>query len=235
MRIFWLWSKRFAAAASESLLPLLGIGAYLIGVLAQNGAATLHVLPLTFFVLAAIFFVLWPLQTWFGYVRKTHDPKWVLDYQKTWDSPDGYRRRHNAAVTIKKLQLHLADLDGHREELSEIDDALDMLEDIGFYVLGEQISPETAHHHFYWWRQGYWCCAHEYITAMQTKRCDPTRWQNIKPLFEITSRIELRRAKRNLKPRDLCMSGSQKAEFLAAETGLPLSEQCRDQESDGAP
>jgi hypothetical protein len=221
--------KRGAAAASESVLPLLAIAVPGIGLLIQAAGKTCSLLTWPFYAVGAFFAILWGLQTWFGYVRKTHDPTWVLKYQEVWDSPDGYRRRRIAADAMERLQsdgADLSDLKAHHEELSKIDDALDMLEDVGFYVLGEQISPEAAHHHFFWWIQGYWCCAHEYINAIQTDGHDPTRWQNIKPLFEITSKIELGKARGKLSQADLCLTNSQITEFLDAETDLPLAEPC---------
>jgi hypothetical protein len=222
MRVWLIRLRRLAAAASESLLPLLAIAASGAGLFIQsNSGSSPSIPPWLFYAIAIIFVALWLLQTWFGYVRKTHDPTWALKYQAIWDSNDGYRRRRIAAATIEKMQSHLADLEGHADELSGIDDALDVLEDLGFYVLGEQISPEAAHHHFYWWIQGYWCCARDYITAVQTKGHDPTRWENIKPLFDVTSDVELQRSKRKLTREDLCLTDSQKTRFLAAERSLP--------------
>lgn len=222
VRVWLIRLRRLAGAASESLLPLLAIVASGAGFFIQsNGGPSPSIPPWLFYAIAIVFAALWLLQTWFGYVRKTHDPTWALKYQEAWDSEDSYRRRRTAAATIEKLQPHLADLECYGDELSEIDDALDVLEDLGFYVLGEQISPEAAHHHFYWWIQGYWCCARDYITAIQTKGQDPTRWENIKPLFDVTSDIELQRSKGELTKEKLCLTDARKARFLAAELSLP--------------
>ena len=110
----------------------------------------------------------------------------------------------------------MADVDGYERELSGIDDALDVLEDVGFYVLGDQISPEAAHHHLYYWIQGYWSSAKPYILEIQAKK-DRTRWQNIAPLFEVTSVVEFERAKGDVDAKQLILGEPQKKKFLDEE------------------
>jgi len=130
-------------------------------------------------------------QTWFEYRRRTHDPTWILQYQKMFDEMT--TQRCLAAKTLIEQKGHLGDLEGKEDVLDKIDDVLDFFEDVGFYQKGGQISPETAHHHFYHWLRMYWQASREYVEAWQNK--EGARWNHIGGLFEITSEVEMREGK----------------------------------------
>ena len=66
--------------------------------------------------------------------------------------------------------------------LTDIDDMLDFLEDVGLYRRADQISPELAHHHFFHWTRGYWQAAKPYIQAWREK--EPARWSHVEELFD---------------------------------------------------
>jgi hypothetical protein len=55
--------------------------------------------------------------------------------------------RSRAAESLKSHAGHLRKTDLH---LSDIDDVLDIFEDIGFYLYGDQLTPEVAHHSFHY-------------------------------------------------------------------------------------
>jgi hypothetical protein len=93
--------------------------------------------------------------------------------------------------------------------LEDIDDVLDFLEDIGFYVHGDQISPEVAHHHFYHWIRGYYFAARDYIEAWQEQESES--WRHIKELFETTRELETTGKGRTT------LTGEQISEFLDSE------------------
>jgi hypothetical protein len=142
--------------------------------------------------LAGIGFCFWLFQAWFEYRRKTNDPTWALKYQEMWDKAEG-RVRPNAADALRKFEGKLSEIDLYENELSNIDDVLDILEDIGFYMEGDHISPEVACHHFDHWIRGYWYNAHTYIEAWRKR--EPARWRHIKPLLQATAEVNHRSEK----------------------------------------
>jgi hypothetical protein len=99
------------------------------------------------------------------------------------------RARSKAARLLKDNQGKLRRTD---PELADIDEVLDFLEDLGFYLYGDQITPEVAHHHFYHWIRGYYLASRDYIGAWQAK--EPTRWERVAELFENTNTIENKRS-----------------------------------------
>jgi hypothetical protein len=111
------------------------------------------------------------IQMYLEYRRRTYDPTWVLKLQDMWESKE--KIRAVASRVIRDNRDKLSKIKEHETLLCPIDDALDMLEDVGFYMHGDQISPEVAHHHFYHWISGYWCAAHDYIKAWQVKENSP--------------------------------------------------------------
>jgi hypothetical protein len=166
---------------------------------------------ITLGLLAALMFLV--VQTYVEYKRRTYDPTWVLKLQEMWESKEDIRAA--ASQVIRDHGDKLAKVNEYESLLSPIDDALDLLEDIGFYVHGDQISPEVAHHHFYHWIRGYWCAAQEYIQAWQAK--ETARWEHLPKLYDETSEIEL--SIQGGKKAQLWRSDSQMAEFLNEEIG----------------
>jgi hypothetical protein len=209
--LIWIRSKRVAASLLERALPLSTV---LLSIVALH-ATTPAMVPTQFLPLIfAIIMLVCIIQTCSAYTEKTHDPAFVWTLQSNWDSADGYARRRLAAKTLRECQGHLTEITANEATLANIDDALDLIEDVGFYVFGDQISPEAARHHFFYWIQGYWFCARDYIEAV--RKHDPTRWENIRPLFEVTASIE--RAKKDFSAED-------RAKFIREEefTGLANS------------
>lgn len=142
--------------------------------------------------LAALFIIIAlaiaAFQTWERHRRLTYDPTWALAYQRMFGAMDEDGRRKDAAKTLRNHRGDLSRIEEMREELSPIDEVLDFLEDIGFYVKGAQISPEAAHHHFYHWIRGYYQSSRAYIDKYQEK--EPARWENLGFLFGITTEVE---------------------------------------------
>ena len=92
--------------------------------------------------------------------------------------------RSRAAKALKKE-------DGYSS--IDIDDVLDFFEDLGFYMQGDQATPEAIHHTFYYWIRGYYSAARDYLEKAQEER--PTQWEFVKELFETTHEIEIERNK----------------------------------------
>jgi hypothetical protein len=155
------------------------------------------------------------IQTYLEYRRRTYDPAWVLKLQDMWESKE--EARATASRIIQEHKDILGKIEEHESLLSPIDDVLDMLEDIGFYMHGNQISPEVAHHHFYHWIRGYWCGAQDYIKAWQTK--EAARWQHLAELYDETSEVEV--SIQGGKKAQLWRNDHQISEFLRQEIGEP--------------
>jgi hypothetical protein len=138
------------------------------------------------------------VQTLEKYRRLTYDPTLALKYQEMFDAmwENGDRRR--AALVLRDHKADLAHVKEKRKELSPIDEVLDLFEDIGFLVEGDQISPEVAHHFFHHWIRGYYLNAKPYIEAWEVK--EPSRWEYWASLYHITNEVEREREKKSGKP-----------------------------------
>ena len=99
------------------------------------------------------------------------------------------QERKKAATCLRQHKNYLNDLKNHEKELDDIDDVMDFFEDIGFYMCGDQVSPEVAHHHFYNWIRGYWQASEKYVNAWRAK--EPARWNHIEKLFHTVTEIEV--------------------------------------------
>jgi hypothetical protein len=88
------------------------------------------------------------------------------------------------------MRSRLWDIEDGHDELSGIDDALDVLDDIGFYVHVGQLSPESAHHNFYHWIRGYYQTTRRYIRAQG--KGQPKIWEYLPGLYKVTCQVERR-------------------------------------------
>jgi hypothetical protein len=138
--------------------------------------------------------------------QRTYDPTWAFRFDDRLYSDELKEARCRAAKILKNNQGKLRSTD---KGLEDIDDVLDFLEDIGFYVHGDQISPEVAHHHFFHWIRGYYLAARDYIEAWQEQ--ESASWMHIKELFETTRQIETRGKGRTT------LTAEQISEFLDSE------------------
>jgi len=149
-----------------------------------------NVVCASFIVVAIVLFLAY--KTYVDYHNRTYDPTWILKFQSVFD--EMHPQRKKAATTLIERKKDLTCIDVKRNELCSIDDVLDFLEDLGFYVKGGQISAEVAHHHFYHWIRGYWKTSRSYIEAW--RRQEPTRWECVAELFEMTCAIEVSKTNR---------------------------------------
>jgi hypothetical protein len=124
------------------------------------------------------------------YRKRTYDPTWALKFSDIFDSKDMKCTRSKAARTLKDNIGRLRD---SNFASSDVDDVLDFFEDLGFYMQGDQITPEVAHHSFHYWICGYYSIARDYLEVGQEK--EPSRWEFVKILFDATNEIEVERNK----------------------------------------
>lgn len=162
--------------------------------------------------------VLWCIQSYLMYEKRTHDPKLALQYQNLFDSETMRRtKRPQAAAALRDLCDGKRRFDNPEDRQflrRTVDDILDIFEDIGFLVQGNQISPEVAHHYFDYWIQGYWRAAKRYIALERND--EPAEWDHVEYLAKVCQQVEywVTLDKREIEKTDF-------GEFLAEETDLP--------------
>src|SRR5262249_9738850 len=123
------------------------------------------------------------LQTRAEYRKRTYDPTWAIKFSEIFDSERMRTARAKAACALKD-----------KDTLSsEVDEVLNFFEDLGFYMQGDQLTPEVAHHAFQYWIRGYYSAAYEYLKAGQEQ--EQSHWEFIGMLLEATNEIERERVK----------------------------------------
>jgi len=123
------------------------------------------------------------------YRKRTYDPTWALKLGEISSSDAMLTRRSKAAECLKT--------DAQKLRSSEftsldVDAVLDFFEELGFYLRGDQITPEVAHHSFHYWIRGYYCAAREYVENAQ--ETEATAWEHVKYLFETLHEVEIERS-----------------------------------------
>jgi hypothetical protein len=196
-RLFWSRLRRVVLSTSTVLAAGLGL-AGLIGLPKELNTWTSTWQIWAVGVLAA---GLLTLRAWSEYRQQTYSPQWMSSmFWNQFDDDSTKKARCLASKTLKayggeklRLALEKKDPDLEQPDLVNIDDALDFFEDLGFYVEGDQISPEVAHQAFYYWIEGYYTAARQYIEFRQ--KTSPTAWDHFKPLYDITSEVEASKVK----------------------------------------
>ncbi len=126
------------------------------------------------------------VQCWAEYRKRTYDPTWVRKFDERFTSKEMLEIRSLAATKLKSDGSKLA----HEAYTSvEIDNILDFLQDLGFYMRGDQMTPEVTQHAFYYWIRGYYLIAKGYLQKERVER--PAQWESVKPLFEMTREVEI--------------------------------------------
>lgn len=164
-------------------------------------------------LIAAIIGVVLLLMEWQAeYRRRTYDPKWALKFQDDFLSEEMLEIRSMAAKALKQIRENETKPQSKEHSSPEIDEVLDFFEDLGFYMKGDQITPEVTYHAFYFWIRGYYSAAREYINCKQKKQ--PAQWASIKGLFETMDAVEIEKSE--LKTSGL-MDAKELKDFLADE------------------
>jgi len=216
------WRRRLASGSPV----LFGGGAAMIALLmpltvatltqtASGVTTTVSLSPLVVWSLLAgvvVGMTLLLLQMRAEYRRRTYDPTWVLKFGDAFNSKEMKCTRSNAAAV---LQNNAGNLRRSEFKSPEIDEVLDFFEDLGFYMQGDQITPEVGHHAFHDWIRGYYSAARDYLDVAQ--ETEPTRWEFVKILFDTTNEIEAERSKGRHKK---FLDATDLADFLDAEIKL---------------
>jgi hypothetical protein len=78
-----------------------------------------------------------------------------------------------------------------RDECPALDDVLDLFEDMGFYLKGDQLSSKVVHHNFEYWIRIYCQKAERYIGDKRIS--EPLQWEHIEYLIKAVSQVELKK------------------------------------------
>ena len=221
LRLGWIKFRRFLAAASGPIaFALLTVVVAVMDRPHRWFWSSLNSNPLFWAWIVGVF--CWWIQSLNEYRRRTHDPSLALRYQDFFDGAEMRGQRPKAAASLRDYRAGSLDVDtehGKKQLEDTVDDILDVFEDIGFCVAGDQISPEAAHHFFYHWLRGYWCSASGYVQRRQI--AEPTNWDHVAQLFEMTHQVERWEDLRHFRPSAPSPSDTDLRAFLDEEIRLP--------------
>jgi hypothetical protein len=154
---------------------------------APSSAPNAHVSTIYVFTIATVVtLILLALQWRFEYRKRTYEPTWGLKFVDDFFSRDMRHTRRRAAEALKPNLSNTAEL-----KSSDLDEVIDFFEQLGFYMRGDQITPEVAHHSFHYWICGYYSAAKDYIGTV--RKTNVSSWEHVELLFEMTHEIEVER------------------------------------------
>jgi hypothetical protein len=134
--------RRLSASAS----PVLFTGSMALAGLVIAGISKNISLPLGLIEgLLFLSIALLALQTYAEYRRRTYDATLVLKFVEKFDGDGMKHTRSRAAKFLKENKEQLADEACFSQD---IDDLFDFFDDLGFFMTGDQITPESVNHAF---------------------------------------------------------------------------------------
>lgn len=111
------------------------------------------------------------------YKKRTYSLEFISKYQEDFNAL-GKERDWAARYLLKEKNTNSDDL----EEI------LDLFEDLGFYLKGDQLSSDVIHHHFFHWIRLYNQAANNYID--ECRRNESAKWEHLQPLWNSIAHIE---------------------------------------------
>jgi len=154
--------------------------------------------------------------------RRTFDPASIAFLQTAFDQLETTRKRNCAA----ELCLEFLKMEGEEKDRwkripknkrEEVEPVLDFLEDVGYYLNGDVISDELAHHNFFHWIRGWYSVLKNYIELYQEEKegeDETTTYCWIESLYQRTAEIEKEGTR---KPKLWLTKSTDKQEFLESE------------------
>jgi uncharacterized integral membrane protein len=203
-----LWAKLRRALTSIPTADLLAailvvvaivtIAAILVG---GNQNAPLTWIVLTAAIVTGITLVaLLVIKTRLEYRRRTYDPTLTFEFQRMFDSLEE-ARCEAARVSRSFLDIPAQSRKWEavpKRDREKLEPVLDFLEDLGFYLQGDQFSDEVAHHSFFHWIRGWYSNLESYVEYYRTAKNEMAAYEHIKMLHARVSEIEKRYEKAKL-------------------------------------
>jgi hypothetical protein len=149
------------------------------------------------------------------YRRRTYDPTVAFEFQRMFDSLEG--ARCEAAKVCKSFLDIPAQLRKWeavlKQDQEKVEPVLDFLEDLGFYLQGDQFSDEVVHHTFFHWIRGWYSNLESYVEYYRTVKNEKAAYEHIKALHARVWEIE----KRYEKAKPWLTTDQEKLDFLKEE------------------
>ena len=242
----WSWFKRLFESTSEELLALLAflfspiillIWNYLIKHFVlpklQGTPISMPIMPfgLTQWILFALIVLFICMKIRVKWRKITYDPKLANHYQTIWDGMIPSRKKCAELLLDVQNKNILMNIAQNIKEFSEkeeifantIDPILDVLDDLGFYESGDQVSAEVIHHHFYPWISTYYQATKTYLIE---KSKDHAHWEYLEEIFyktkQIEEKIKKKRGIENWKEKEQSLGNPELDKHLNMEKKLPL-------------
>jgi len=209
-----LWLHRLRRLAASGSPVLFAGTVALAGLAISEASGKIDLSAIIVYLFLVLWIVLLAFQMAAEYWRRTYDPTLMTKLDEKFDGEEMRRTRSKAAQALKDDHARLA---SDEYVSSTIDDILDFFEEVGFFMQGDQITPEVAHHAFHYWVRGYYSAAKKYLETAQ--KAEPSNWEFVERLFKITNEVERERAKKRGK-REILRDDAGIAEFLEEEIGL---------------
>jgi hypothetical protein len=173
-------------------VALVGLAVRGLGPLDKDHSSLDHVA--VWALLALFLIVILGFQMFAEYRKRTYDPTWLLKFIDIFHGEAMQCTRFKASEFLKGNKAKLAD-----EECNSLDvnDLLDFFENLGFFLQGDQITAEAAHHAFHYWIRGYRSATRMYLKKVREQQ--PSSWEFVEFLFDMTEQIERERYKKQRK------------------------------------
>src|SRR5208337_690632 len=153
----------------------------------ENSQFIWHVLEAAI-AIGFVLLVILVIKTRLEYRRRTYDPTLIFEFQKAFDLLEDTHARCKAAKVCMAFLKAPEDSRNWqafpRREQEELEPVLDFLEDLGFYLRGDQFSEEVAHHHFFHWIRGWYSNLESYVEYYRDVRNEKAAYENIEPLYK---------------------------------------------------
>jgi hypothetical protein len=167
---------------------LLAGGLALAGLAVSSISKGLDLNRAAVWVLLAVWAALMLFQMNAEYRKRTYDPTLLLRFTDEFHGEEMEGMRCEASRFLKTNVGRPAG-----EASSELSKLFDFFDQVGFLLQGDQFTAESAHHAFHHWIRGYWSAARDYASAAQAK--DPSLWEFVEVVFDMTDQIEKERVK----------------------------------------
>jgi hypothetical protein len=144
--------------------------------------------------------------------RRMYDPTLALNFQDTFESMREQRKKAARSIIECRSKNDWSQI----SDYSSLDDVINFLDDLGFYLYAKQIGERVMYHHFYHWVEMYYQSAMPYI-ILERKKYN-SQWEFIPNLHEQLIKIEA--VKRNSSSSEIMLSEKEIIDKLTDETLL---------------
>jgi len=134
------------------------------------------------------------IKTRLEYRRRTYDPTLMLEFQRIFDGLEDERdQAAKVCMTFLKTPEHERKWASVKKiDREKVEPVLDWLDDLGFFLHGDQISDEVIHHAFFHWIRGWYSNLEAHAKYCQEVENEKAAYEHIKPLLDRISEIEKR-------------------------------------------